>query len=310
MAFILQYCVVFVMLCLVLVCGGCIKPHNYQDIMPNLTATGTGPVVIVTHDQRPYVVSGGTNPALVGLVRSPAGIPYSAYTQSGHPLADEMTEIISHALSRKGFQCRPVLVPASMRPDEVRRKLQEYTDATALLLVLHEWKSDTHTDTALAYDATLSVFDPHGVALAETHMQGRDVLGDAFFGNVFGKGERFAATAVPQALQKKLEELLNDPMIITALQTGKHQPAVPQQVERQPVTPLLPKEHTATLGVVQLQHQYDAFRLFLQPNTGAERLNSVSAGVPLKVIEDRDQWLYIETLDEKRGWILKEWTQE
>lgn len=132
----LARCGVFVLLCGLPLCGGCIKPHNYQEVMPNLNATGTGPVVVVTHDQRPYVVSGGTNPALVGLVRAPAGIPYPAYTQSGRPLADEMTAIISHALSSKGFQCIPVFVAASARPDEVRRKLQEYTGATELLLVI------------------------------------------------------------------------------------------------------------------------------------------------------------------------------
>jgi hypothetical protein len=86
--------------------------------------------------------------------------------------------------------------------------------------------------------------------------------------------------------------------------------AVSQQTERQTVALLRQEAHKAALGVVQLQHQYNAFRLFLQPNTSAERLNSVSAGTPLKVIEDKNQWLYIETPDERRGWILKEWVQQ
>src|SRR5262249_23656012 len=99
--------------------------------------------------------------------------------------------------------------------------------------------------------------------------------------------------------QRKLEELLNDPAIVMALQTGKR-PSVAQQQQ----------EHTTVVDIVQLQPQYDAFRLFLQPHTDAERLTGVSAGVPLKVIEEREQWLYIETPEGKRGWILREWIQE
>lgn len=324
----LARCGVFVLLCGLPLCGGCIKPHNYQEVMPNLNATGTGPVVVVTHDERPYVASGGTSQTFVGLVRSAMGVPWAAHTDSGRPLAEEMTEIISRALSKRGFQCRAVFVPASMGADEVRRKLQAPTGAIALLLVLREWKSDTHTDTALAYDMNLSVFDSYGVSLAETRIHGRDVLGDASVGNALtGSGMKFAVAAVPQVLQKKLEELLNAPMIITALQTGKRPSSVPLQVDQQPVAlpPAVPQqrepplegsqrvlsqERTTKVAVVQLQHQYDAFRLFVQPNTGAERLGSVSAGVPLKVIEERQQWLYVETPDESRGWILRAWIQE
>jgi len=86
---------------------------------------------------------------------------------------------------------------------------------------------------------------------------------------------------------------------------------VPQQGERQLVAPRPPQERTATLGVVQLQSRYNASRLFLRPDTGAERLSMVYAGVALKVIENRGSWLYIESPppDDRRGWVLREWLQ-
>jgi hypothetical protein len=199
--------------CVVLLCGGC-ATYNYNDIVPNLDATGTGHILVLTHDQRPYVVSGGTDPKLVGLLRSGFGIPYPVYTRSGHPLAEDITQITCNALTRKGFQCVSVTVAASAKPNEIRRKLQEHNGMSALLLVLHEWKSETHTDTALAYDVTLRAIDPQGSQIAETHIKGRDVLGGTFWNS-----GSFARKAVPQALQKNLEELLNDPAIITALQT-------------------------------------------------------------------------------------------
>src|SRR5438093_13606717 len=115
-----------------------------------------------------------------------------------------MTQVICNALTSKGFQCIPVFVAADAKPNEIRRKLQEHADTMAMFLVLYEWKSDTHTDTTLAYDATLSVLDQHGAPLAETRIHGRDVLGGTFW-----NASSFARTAVPQALQKNLEALLN-----------------------------------------------------------------------------------------------------
>ena len=87
--------------------------------------------------------------------------------------------------------------------------------------------------------------------------------------------------------------------------------SVPPQVERQPVAPLPQQERNVTADVVQLQARYNASRLFLRPDVGAERLSMVSSGVNLKIIENRDTWLFVETPppDEKRGWILKEWIQ-
>jgi hypothetical protein len=86
---------------------------------------------------------------------------------------------------------------------------------------------------------------------------------------------------------------------------------VPQQVEHQLVAPLPQQERKATLDVVQLQSRYNASRLFLRPDTGAERLSMVYAGVTLKVIENRGSWLYIESPppDDRRGWVLREWLQ-
>ncbi len=77
--------VVYGLLCVGSLCAGC-ATYNYHDVIPHLQATGSGQVVVVTHDQRPYVVSGGTDPALIGLLRSGFGIPYPVSTASGRPL--------------------------------------------------------------------------------------------------------------------------------------------------------------------------------------------------------------------------------
>lgn len=306
MRIVLARCVVFLLLCSGVLCGGC-ATYNYSAVVPRLDTTGTGRIVVLTHDQRPYIVAGNNNPAFVGLLRSPVGIPWPVSTQSGRPLADDVTEKLCHALTDKGFQCTPVFVAASAKPNEIRQKLQEYPGIPALVLVLHEWKSDTHTDTTLVYDATMRVLDPARGALAEHRIQGRDVLGGTFW-----NASSFAQKAIPQALKKNLEELLNEPTILTALQTVNRAPVVAPSTDVPPEERQLlpPPRVPAAFTVVHLQPHYDAFRLFVHPHTGAERLTSVAAGVPLKVIETREHWLYVETPEQHRGWILREWMQE
>ena len=74
-----------------------------------------------------------------------------------------------------------------------------------------------------------------------------------------------------------------------------------------------PYERTASGAVVQIQRQYDtddSARLFSAPDLHATKLGKVYSGVPLKVVEERAAWLYIESPLGRRGWILRAWIQE
>jgi hypothetical protein len=57
MARVLKHYIDMVLICSVLVCSGCAFGHkyNYHDALPTLNATGTGPIAVTTHDQRPYI---------------------------------------------------------------------------------------------------------------------------------------------------------------------------------------------------------------------------------------------------------------
>jgi Bacterial SH3 domain len=298
---------------LVMLCGGCAfgQKFNYHDTFPRLDARGTGDVVVATHDQRPYIVSGSTPPDFVGLMRSGFGIPYPVYTQGERPFAEEMTHVLCQALTQRGFHCLPATVVPQATPGEIRQALTRQNPTPALFLTVREWKSDTHTDTSLAYNATLRVLDAQGAVLAESHIEGKDVLG----GNLWNTLP-FAHQAIPQAVQRKLETLLNDPAMTTALQALNQSPGRAQSVTLQ--TPARAVSFVSSSSSppstpqegVRLQAQYDAFRLFLQPNTGAERLSQVSSSAVLKVLENRGSWLYVETPDQRRGWILHEWIEQ
>jgi hypothetical protein len=196
-----------------LLLAGCYA-YNTGDVVPRLDVTDSGAIVAITHDQRPYVVSGGTDPNLIGLRRSGFGIPSPVRTQSRRPLADEIMEMMCTALGEKGFTCIPMELAPNAAPNTLSKKLkQDHANTPAVLLVLHEWKSDTHTDTAVAYDMTLRVLDSEGTQVAETQIKGREVLGGTFWNS-----GSFARKAVPQALQRNLETLFGDPVIIKALE--------------------------------------------------------------------------------------------
>ena len=186
--------------------------YAYSTVALEPTLTGSGRVSVATQDRREYVLSGDKKPNFVGLQRGGYGNPFDVGTSGGQPLADDMTRAIVVAMAKRGFQPAPVLVAPSADAAQVRQAL--FTDGAerGLLLTLREWKSDTYINVALRYDITLVVMDRTGATLAEKRTQGRDDLGGSFW-----NPPSHAKDAVPLAFKAKLEEVLNDPAIASAL---------------------------------------------------------------------------------------------
>jgi len=90
-------------------------------------------------------------------------------------------------------------------------------------------------------------------------------------------------------------------------------PAVPySQTLPRAASPLAEPPPAAPISadIVHLQGRYSGMRLSLQPRGDAATLSPIAAGVPLRVIETRETWLYVQTPDERRGWVLRQWIQE
>lgn len=199
-----------------LLCGGCYK-LGYNEVVPTVAATGHRSVVVVTHDQRPYVVSGQTKPDVIGVKREQYGNPWQISTASGHPLAEDMTQVICNGLQKQGFQCIPIQVMPSESTDVVRRRLKEGPGDTALLLTVRDWRSDTWVKTILDHNTSLEVFDRDGTLLAQTSVQGADKGADTLPG-VTSTFSNAMYTSLPLAMKSILEELLNYPTVVMALQ--------------------------------------------------------------------------------------------
>lgn len=194
--------------------GGCAVGQriSYNDTELELQASGTSMVAVTTVDNRPYVKDGEKDKDYVGKFRGGYGNPWNVGTESGKPLADDMSSVICAALEKKGFACRPVSVEPNELPSHIIDKLQATGAKSLLLLTINEWLSDTYYTTTLNYDLLLTVTNHQGTKLVEKSAAGEEELGGSFW-NPPGH----AKEAVPKAFKRKLELLLNDPEVIPAL---------------------------------------------------------------------------------------------
>ncbi len=191
------------------------KNYNYRDIVADISSSGTVSISVAVHDQRDYVQSGNKRPDFVGLARGGFGNPFSVFTLSGRPLADDMTDVITASLAKKGYKAVPLTVLYSDSRDAVLDKMKAARADRMILLTMNEWKSDLnpYQDVTLIYGVQLAMYDSDGKIRAEKKIDGRDSLG----GDAWGPAA-YARRAVPEAFKKKIEELLNSPDIAKALQ--------------------------------------------------------------------------------------------
>ena len=139
--------------------------HRYQDTVADVERTGTIAIVVTTHDQRQYVVSGNKGQDFVGLQRGGFGNPFDVRTDSGNALASDMTQSLINSLSKKGFKAVPVPVAPTDDQQTVMNKLKASGGERFLILTLTEWKSDTYNNTALIYDIKAAILDSEGKTL-------------------------------------------------------------------------------------------------------------------------------------------------
>lgn len=202
------------LLVLVLFLGGCAVGQKipYHDAGLELDASGNIMVAVTAQDSRSYVKDGEKDRMYVGNFRGGFGNPFDVSTESGKPLADDMTSVICASLVRKGFNCTFVSVAPNELQAQIIDKLKATNAKSLIVLTINEWLSSTYQNTGLTYDMVLTVMDNQGAKLAEKKLKGEDELGGSFW-NPPGH----AKSAVPEAYKKKLELLLNDAAVMNAL---------------------------------------------------------------------------------------------
>ena len=189
--------------------------YNFSDVRADLqlVPAKVKNVAVATSDQRKVVVSGECAPTYVGMQRAGLGNPWRVNTESGLPLADDLTKAVSESLSKKGYNSIPVYVKYADDQSRILELLGERKAERSLLFIIKQWESDTYMNIGLDYEIELTVYDEELVKLASVSIaEDRDLPGS------FWDPPSAARMEVPIAFKKVIETLLNDPNILHVIQ--------------------------------------------------------------------------------------------
>jgi hypothetical protein len=197
-----------------LLLGGCAAgvKHDFDQKGLELGVATSATVAVGTLDHRPYVVNGQKAQNYVGLSRGGFGNPFDVVTQSGRPLASEISSAIAGSMKDKGVDVRAVELKPALSLDEAGAALRAAGTQRSVMIRLQEWKSDAMVNTGLTYDFELRVLDKNGTVLVSKLQQGKENLGGA---DPFSPG---GASQVVPRFRRMLETLFQQPDVVKALQ--------------------------------------------------------------------------------------------
>lgn len=203
-----------VSLTVLLLLGGCAYgvKHDYDQKALDLGIATSATVAVGTLDHRPYVVNGQKAQDFVGLSRGGFGNPFDVTTQSGKPLASDISSSIVASMKSKGVDAKAVELKPALSLDHALSALRSAGTQKSVLLTLLEWKGDTMVNVGFNYDFTLRVFDKDGKQLTLKPQQGRENLGS---GDPFSPG---GGSQVLPRYRRMMEALFQDPDVVKALQ--------------------------------------------------------------------------------------------
>jgi hypothetical protein len=198
----------------VLLMSGCAVgvKHDYGQTALDLGVATPATVAVGTVDQRSYVVDGRKSPNFVGVTRGGFGNPFDVMTQSGKPLATDISDAVVASMRAKGVNAKAVELRPTDNALEAGNALRAAGVQRSVVITLQEWKSDAMVNTGLAYSLELRVLDREGRPLVTKARQGAENLGS---GDPFRPGG--GAQVLPR-FQRMMETLFREPDVVKALQ--------------------------------------------------------------------------------------------
>jgi len=201
---------------LILFMQGCAvgNKYNFSNTRVDLQISGSRQVsvAVATLDKREVVVTQECAPTYVGMQRAGFGNPWRVNTESGLPLADDITKTVSESLTEKGFSTQPVQVTFAQTEKEAFQALMEKKSKRSVFILLKKWESDTYMNIGLEYDLRLKVVGADQSILAETATAEKKTIPGSFWDPPAAAKEQ-----IPIAFKQVLEKLLNDPSVLAAL---------------------------------------------------------------------------------------------
>lgn len=185
------------------------KKVNYLETGAKLDYTGTGKVVVVATDERPYVLNGKEKPQFVGQIRGGYGNPFQVLNQTGHPLADDVSASIAASLAAGGYSASADVVPKGETADQTIARVAAGSPDRIVLVRMREMKSDGYASYAFYADVTVSVHDASGAVLQSIESKVDSTLPKMKFST---KYPEFAAN-INTAYREALQSWINDPKV-------------------------------------------------------------------------------------------------
>lgn len=144
---------------------------------PKLSVPFAGSIALAVLDARPDVVSGDRKETYIGFTRTFYGVPVSYHTRSKKPFAQDLSALVSRALTQGGTRAEAITVSPYRGRQAAIDALRKSGAERLILLEIRDWWSETLIRTDLHYDLLLTVFNAQGQELGSNVSIGHDELG-------------------------------------------------------------------------------------------------------------------------------------
>jgi len=207
------------LLLLAIILSGCAfsRSVSYHDLHVNTPSINDGKLSIAVWDQREQVTSGHRKPDFVGYTRSGAGIAYPMGTESGKPFADDIALDIATSFEQNGIKVNVVPTIYNESENAILSRLKDGDNDKYIYMKMNKLHTDGYMGFDLFYDLGTSVYKSSGELLIQKSITGTKPLGIV----------KHYKTNLPVGLQELLEQILNDPDIIGALNISGSKPKPP-----------------------------------------------------------------------------------
>ena len=183
------------------------RTENYTYAWPNINYMSNKNIEISIIDKRSYVLNGKVNPTYVGLMRGGFYNPWYMNTESGKPLAEDLSQAVVAGFKNAGINAELIKLPLKINNQEGKNYIFLKNSAKKVLIIINEWQSDTFANTAFLYDITATIYNEEGVMVAECKEN-----------NLNETGENQTVVSPVDAGRNILTKVLNNQKIMSALQ--------------------------------------------------------------------------------------------
>lgn len=203
----------FLLALTLLVALGACKPGGNAGsvaVEPAQTVLGEYAISASVIDQRPYVVDGEESDRFIGNTLSKWGKISDIKTESGRPLAVELTDELVNALDRRGVAAAGLPLPKGTPEATTLAAFQIHGTERMVAVQIYELRIKAISRVILRWHLEAVVYDRSGNILARRATRGVEPVGRI---GLKGNGADIAM----REIIRRLSELLDEPVISRAL---------------------------------------------------------------------------------------------